>query len=216
MHKRELSGLTGIRFYAALLVYLYHVVLTIPGMDVVGGRTLFFSAAEVGVSFFFLLSGFILTYNYADVFRGGISVAGYKRFVWDRLTKIYPVHFLTLLLVLPIPTFSPHLPLDWRAVPLHLLLLQCFWPSSSRGSPESARAQPARRGQLFPLFDSCPASPRRERSLPSLGMGRALVARLRGGRDRAVHGRPDRRLADLLRIRDPMATAFEEFPRPAA
>ena len=81
-----------------------------------GDRTLFFSAAEVGVSFFFLLSGFILTYNYADVFRGGISVAGYKRFVWDRLTKIYPVHFLTLLLVLPIATFSPHLPLDWRAV----------------------------------------------------------------------------------------------------
>jgi len=43
------------------------------------------------VSFFFLLSGFILTYNYADVFRGGISAAGYTRFVWDRLTKIYPV-----------------------------------------------------------------------------------------------------------------------------
>jgi peptidoglycan/LPS O-acetylase OafA/YrhL len=129
--RRELLGLTGIRFYAALLVYLYHVVLTIPGMDAVGGRTLFFSAAEVGVSFFFLLSGFILTYNYADVFRGGISAAGYTRFVWDRLTKIYPVHFLTLLLVLPIATFSPHLPLDWRAVPLHLLLLQCFWPSST-------------------------------------------------------------------------------------
>ena len=65
------------------------------------------------------------------MFRDGISAASYKRFVWDRLTKIYPVHFLTLLLVLPIATFSPNLPLDWRAVPLHLLLLQCFWPSST-------------------------------------------------------------------------------------
>jgi len=48
------------------------------------------------------------------------------------------------------------------------------------------------------------------------GLNRLGVARLRGGRDRDVHGRPDRRLADLLRIRDPIAKAFEEFPRPAA
>src|SRR5439155_1618819 len=95
------------------------------------GRSLFLDAAEGGVSFFFVLSGFILTYNYADVFRDGISAASYKRFIWDRLTKIYPVHFLALLLVLPIATLSPQLRLDWRAVPLHLLLLQCFWPSST-------------------------------------------------------------------------------------
>src|SRR5207245_7346858 len=131
MRKGELSSLTGIRFYAALLVYVYHVVLTIPGVNAFSVSSLFSNAADVGVSFFFVLSGFILTYNYADVFRDGISAANYKRFVWDRLTKIYPVHVLTLLLVLPIAIFSPHLPLDWRAVPFHLLLLQCFWPSST-------------------------------------------------------------------------------------
>src|SRR5437867_12721358 len=129
MRKGELSSLTGIRFYAALLVYVYHVVLTIPGVNALSVSSLFSNAADVGVSFFFILSGFILTYNYADVFRDGISAASYTRFVWDRLTKIYPVHVLTLLLVLPIATFSPHLPLDWRAVPFHLLLLQGFWPS---------------------------------------------------------------------------------------
>ena len=131
MRKGELSSLTGIRFYAALLVYVYHVALTIPGVNAFSVSSLFSNAADVGVSFFFVLSGFILTYNYADVFRDGISAANYKRFVWDRLTKIYPVHVLTLLLVLPIAIFSPHLPLDWRAVPFHLLLLQCFWPSST-------------------------------------------------------------------------------------
>src|SRR5213594_1019209 len=131
MRKGELSSLTGIRFYAALVVYVYHVVLTIPGAKALSGSSLFSDTADVGVSFFFILSGFILTYNYADVFRDGISAANYTRFVWDRLTKIYPVHVLTLLLVLPIAIFSPHLPLDWRAVPFHLLLLQCFWPSST-------------------------------------------------------------------------------------
>src|SRR5437899_9996368 len=112
MRKGELSSLTGIRFYAALLVYLYHVVLTIPGMTALSGSSLLFNAADVGVSFFFVLSGFILTYNYADVFRDGVSGANYQRFVWDRLTKIYPVHFLTFVLVLPIAIFSPQLPLD--------------------------------------------------------------------------------------------------------
>jgi peptidoglycan/LPS O-acetylase OafA/YrhL len=82
------------------------------------------------VSFFFVLSGFILTYSYADVFREGVSLSSYKRFIWDRITKIYPVHLLTLLMVLPIAILSPHLPLDWRVVPLHLLLLQCLLPSS--------------------------------------------------------------------------------------
>src|SRR2546422_9672202 len=130
MRKVELSGLTGIRFYAALPVYLAHVTV-IPGMEGLTGESLFFNLGVGSVSLFFVLGGFILTYTCADVCRDGVSAAGYKRFVWDRLTKIYPVHFLTLLLVLPIATFSPHLPLDWRAVPFHLLLLQCFWPSAS-------------------------------------------------------------------------------------
>src|SRR5947208_17047412 len=100
-------------------------------MDCLTGRSFFLMVGFGCVSFFFVLSWFILTYFYADVFLYGISLASYKRFVWDRLTKIYPVHFLALLLVLPIATLSPQLRLDWRAVPLHLLLLQCFWPSST-------------------------------------------------------------------------------------
>src|SRR5438552_14561343 len=113
MRKVELSPLTGIRFYAALPVYLAHVTL-IPGMEGLTGCSLFLNVGIGCVSFFFVLSGFILTYNYADVFRGGISLDSYKRFVWDRLTKIYPVHFLALLIALPISILSPNLPLDWR------------------------------------------------------------------------------------------------------
>ena len=131
MRKVELSGLTGIRFYAALVVFLYHVPNFIPGMTAFGGSNVFFNSGDLGVSFFFVLSGFILTYNYANVFREGVCAASSKRFLWDRLTKIYPVHFLTLLIVLPIAIFSPQRPLDWRALPFHLALLQCFWPSST-------------------------------------------------------------------------------------
>src|SRR5258705_148065 len=131
MRRAELSGLTGVRFYAALAVFLYHLPQLIPGMNRLSGQSLVFSAGDVGVAFFFVLSGFVLSYNYADVFAEGLSGASYKRFIWDRLTKIYPVHLLTLLIVLPIAIWSPQTPLDWRALPLHLPLLQCFWPSST-------------------------------------------------------------------------------------
>jgi len=127
MRRIELPALTGIRFYAALFVFLSHVPL-VPGMQTLAGGSLVFNAGVVGVSFFFVLSGFILTYNYADTFRRGVSAAAYKRFVWDRFTKIYPVHIAMLVFVLPIAINSPTMRLDWRAVPVHALLLQCFWP----------------------------------------------------------------------------------------
>ena len=127
MRKPELPALTGIRHYAALLVFLSHVTL-IPGVESLTGRFLLFNAGVVGVSFFFVLSGFILTYNYGDIFRANLQFPDYRKFVWDRLTKIYPVHFAVTLLMIPLQVFSPNLPLDWRAVPVHLLLIQCFWP----------------------------------------------------------------------------------------
>jgi peptidoglycan/LPS O-acetylase OafA/YrhL len=128
MRKTELSALTGVRFYAALLVFLSHAPL-IPGMEPLTEGNLLFNAGVVGVSFFFVLSGFILTYNYVDVFRNKLQVCNYKKFVWDRLTKIYPVHLAVTLLMIPAQIFSTNLPLDWRATPVHLLLAQCFWPS---------------------------------------------------------------------------------------
>lgn len=49
-------------------------------------------------------------------------------FVWNRIAKVYPVHVLTLIIAIPIQVFSPNLPLDWRAVPVQLLMAQCFLP----------------------------------------------------------------------------------------
>jgi peptidoglycan/LPS O-acetylase OafA/YrhL len=129
MRKEELPALTGIRFYAALAVFLSHVT-TLPGMETFSGKHTVFHLGDLGVSFFFVLSGFILTYNYADLFSAGVSATRYLKFVWDRLTKIYPVHFATTLLVLPMQLMSQTLPVDWRAIPIHLLLLQCFVPFS--------------------------------------------------------------------------------------
>jgi peptidoglycan/LPS O-acetylase OafA/YrhL len=125
----ELPALTGIRFYAALAVFLSHVSL-IPKMEELSADHKGFDLGRLGVSFFFLLSGFILTFNYADFFRREISANKYAQFVWSRFSKIYPVYFATMLMTIPIQIFSPNKPLDWRAVPIHTFLLQCWLPFS--------------------------------------------------------------------------------------
>jgi peptidoglycan/LPS O-acetylase OafA/YrhL len=127
MSKPELPALTGSRFYAALAVFLSHAVL-LPGMDQMSQTLLMFNVGVVGVSCFFVLSGFILTYNYEAIFRDGVRSSSYRQFVWDRSTRIYPMHLLMLLFMIPLQVRSPNLPLDWRAVPFHALLAQCWWP----------------------------------------------------------------------------------------
>src|SRR5690606_40786963 len=57
-----------------------------------------FDEGFLGVSFFFILSGFILSYNYKEKFLiGNISK---KEFYISRLARVYPVHIATTALVL--------------------------------------------------------------------------------------------------------------------
>ncbi len=96
--KRNLNGLTGLRFFAAFSVVLYH--FTLPALagwpDKVRNIA---SSGFVAVSFFFLLSGFILSYSYLNS-RG--EMRGTKRsFYTSRFARIYPAYFLAFLLAAP-------------------------------------------------------------------------------------------------------------------
>lgn len=76
----RLPSLTGMRFPAALLVFLFHVSLPagwlMPGD---ANSTLFARLVEqaggVGVTFFFVLSGFVLTWSAREGTRPGRSGA---------------------------------------------------------------------------------------------------------------------------------------------
>jgi peptidoglycan/LPS O-acetylase OafA/YrhL len=56
---------------------------------------------QYGVTFFFVLSGFILTYRYRDWFASSVTESGYWRFQRLRLARIYPIYVLGLLLDTP-------------------------------------------------------------------------------------------------------------------
>lgn len=87
----KLPALTGLRFLAASAVLISHFdhrsLISVPSalIDYLdGGRT--------AVSLFFVLSGFILAYNYVDLSGKGDRV----KFYASRVARIYPVTLLAL------------------------------------------------------------------------------------------------------------------------
>ncbi|UKD58630.1 acyltransferase [Amycolatopsis sp. FU40] len=89
----RLPSLTGMRFIAAVLVFLTHVAAgkLFSDASLSGFLNDYLSrTGYLGVSFFFVLSGFILTWTA----RPDDTAA---RFYRRRLVKIYPNHFLTWL-----------------------------------------------------------------------------------------------------------------------
>jgi peptidoglycan/LPS O-acetylase OafA/YrhL len=94
---QRLPALTGIRAFAALWVVTYHyrgqIELMLP---VARHADRLMQSGYLGVDLFFVLSGFILAYNYADRLGRRLSSHEYGRFLQLRLARIYPVHFFTL------------------------------------------------------------------------------------------------------------------------
>lgn len=96
--RQEIKSLTGIRAYAAWWVVLYHLVnecaVLFPAISEY--LNVVVSGGYLGVDLFFILSGFIISYNYAELFQS-FSFTEYRKFLWMRLARIYPVHLFTLL-----------------------------------------------------------------------------------------------------------------------
>ena len=111
-----LPALTSLRFFAALAIVVHHC------------NGVFWPAAELGpldagVSFFFVLSGFVLTYVYADL---PSTAAAWRGFYRARLARIWPLHSVCLLLTIClVATPEPFNPL---ALCANLLLVHAWLP----------------------------------------------------------------------------------------
>ena len=86
-------ALTGIRAIAAYLVFVHHYCDEPEKVDYgVFSIDSILSELHIGVSFFFVLSGFLIHNRYYDIFKNGLS--GIKKYIFYRFARIYPVFFL--------------------------------------------------------------------------------------------------------------------------
>lgn len=82
----RLPSLTGLRFWAALLVVLYHLARKVGEVPLLGPLAWY---GRSGVTFFFVLSGFVLAWTYDGV------PTTVRRFVRRRFARIWPLHALS-------------------------------------------------------------------------------------------------------------------------
>jgi peptidoglycan/LPS O-acetylase OafA/YrhL len=124
--RHPLHALTTLRFIAAIYVVLFH-----RGIEDLFSKTSylnhFFHSGYTGVTLFFVLSGFILAYNYPVVTER-------RRFWVSRFARVYPVYLLAFLLALPtvvLLILKTHESRLWVGVPESLLLVQAWDPQTS-------------------------------------------------------------------------------------
>lgn len=138
--KQHLKSLTGLRFLAALAVFIAHIPGRWPEFEL---GDLPFGAA--GVGFFYVLSGFILTYVYGARLNpsSGISLPSelrdtnggqfaFGKFYLRRFARIWPLHLVTLLIslffVIGVESFFNR-PDPWAKLFVNAGLLQSWVPS---------------------------------------------------------------------------------------
>ncbi len=85
-----IPAMTGVRALAAFMVFFSHYPL--PAKRAGNYLSGFFSELYIGVTIFFVLSGFLITLRYADNFR--YSFSGFFDYMRNRFARIYPMYFI--------------------------------------------------------------------------------------------------------------------------
>ncbi|MCU4542684.1 acyltransferase [Acinetobacter bereziniae] len=118
-----INPLTSLRIFFALFVFLSHLSFLKNDEQYAKLFYSIFNEGFLGVSFFFILSGFILAYNYKEKFLlGKISK---KTFYVSRLARIYPIHFFTMLVALILGLISSSD--NVKYILEHIFLIQSFF-----------------------------------------------------------------------------------------
>ncbi len=98
MRGGNIKALTGLRFVAAAWVVLFHFrpMLREASPGLFDALAPVLNCGAQGVDLFFILSGFVLTWNYLDRMGPSFSVRASLHFLWLRLARVWPVYLVTL------------------------------------------------------------------------------------------------------------------------
>jgi peptidoglycan/LPS O-acetylase OafA/YrhL len=122
----RLDALTGLRCFAAVDIVLFHF----SNPNWFGPLASVVNSGYAAVSYFILLSGFVLGYNHAPKARAG--QLSKVRFWKSRFTRIYPIYLLSLLMSWEMLSaeYQAHThAMFWAGMVLSPLLLQGWIPS---------------------------------------------------------------------------------------
>lgn len=121
---QRLDVLTSLRWWAAFFVFLFHMRVFAP---LPGPITKLFDQGYFGVTFFFVLSGFVLTWS----MRPNVAIS---TFYWRRFARIWPATMAALLFAVPvfytwgmIAEGSFLKPFDLGILLLSVVLIQGWW-----------------------------------------------------------------------------------------
>jgi peptidoglycan/LPS O-acetylase OafA/YrhL len=95
-----LTNLTPMRGIAALLTVIFHIDLFMGGALVHPAASSLLNRMYLMVDFFFILSGFIMSYVYGTRFTHRVTRTDFKKFTIARFSRVYPLHFVMLLTIM--------------------------------------------------------------------------------------------------------------------
>lgn len=93
----DIPSLTGLRFWAAFFILQNHLLLGFVSRDNQLFKNLLNAGASIGMSIFFILSGFIIHYNYhRKLFV--FSFSNFYDFIAARFSRLYPLYIFLFVL----------------------------------------------------------------------------------------------------------------------
>lgn len=128
-HPRHFPCFDGLRAIAAVSVLLLHTAWT-SGFTLQSSLGVYTSRLEIGVSVFFLISGFLLYRPFVASHLTGRPLPDVGRFWVRRLLRIVPAYWLALTVL----TYGFHqvaMGPGWQGIASHYLFLQIYLPTQA-------------------------------------------------------------------------------------
>lgn len=145
-HRGEIKALTSLRGVAAMAVVLQHFSATAQQASS-GWIPSLVPHGYMAVDFFFVLSGFIMSYTYLAGFQS-MGMRAYLPFLWKRVARIFPLGLAVTAIILFAGGIASLWNHDWlfvmgtpvidglgTAVVVNALHLQGFFPRSNLNDP---------------------------------------------------------------------------------
>ena len=94
----EIKALTGLRIVAAMWVVLFHFrpLIWEASPRLKDDLAPLLNSGAQGVDLFFILSGFVLTWNYLERMGPTWSTRATLHFLWLRLSRVWPIYLVTM------------------------------------------------------------------------------------------------------------------------